>query len=49
VTAWGGAVYACFRVGHLRQETAVATRAQPVDDARSDEENAVLQNLRTLL
>ena len=38
-----------FRLGHPRQETAVATRAHPVDGARSDEEDAVLQNLRQLL
>jgi len=55
VTAWGGAFYAVYpaflaiRLGHLRQETAVATRAQPADGARSDEEDAVLQNLRPLL
>jgi hypothetical protein len=55
VTAWGGAFYAVYaaflgiRLGHLRQETAMATRAQPVDGARSDEEDAVFQNLRELL
>src|SRR5436190_13141016 len=30
MSAWGGAFYACIRLGHPRQETAVATREQPV-------------------
>ena len=29
MSAWGGAFYACFRLGHLRQETAMATERNP--------------------